>query len=56
MKDVRSEVVGEGNAQSWEVTVATSGGKSYSAAAHFTSQRDADWVAEQIRAAIKGVV
>lgn len=56
VKDIRAEVVGEGSAQSWEVTVATSSGHSYSAAAHFTSQRDADWVAEQIRAAIKGVV
>lgn len=56
VKDIRTEVVGEGSAQSWEVTVATSAGKSYSAAAHFTSQRDADWVAEQLRAAIKGVV
>lgn len=55
-EDIRAEVVGEGSAQSWEVTVATSSGKSYGAAAHFTSQRDADWVAEQIRAAIKGVV
>lgn len=52
--DVRARVVGEGNAQSWEVEVHTSDGGPYSAAAHFISQRDADFVAEQLRAAITG--
>lgn len=52
--DVRTRTVGEGNAQSFEVEVHVSGGGAYSGAAHFTTQRDADWVAEQLRAAITG--
>ena len=52
--DVRAKTVGEGNAQSFEVEVHVAGGGAYSGAAHFTSQRDADWVAEQLRAAIRG--
>jgi hypothetical protein len=54
ISDVRARVVGEGNAQSWEVEVHTRDGGPYSAAAHFTSQRDADFVAEQLRQAIGG--
>jgi hypothetical protein len=49
--DVRSEVVGEGNAQSWEVKVQTIGGKSYSAGAMIPTQVEADWSAEQLRTA-----
>jgi hypothetical protein len=52
---VRSEVVGEGSAQSWEVKVHTSDGASYGAAAHLPTQREADWTAEQIREAIESL-
>jgi hypothetical protein len=55
VSDVRAEVVGEGNAQSWEVIVKTREGKSYSAAAHLPTQREADWTAEQIRAAVEAM-
>lgn len=50
--DVRSEVVGEGNAQSFEVKVFTNGGKSFSAGAMIPTQVEADWSAEQLRASI----
>ena len=50
--DVRSEVVGEGNAQSFEVKVFTSAGKSFSAGAMIPTQLEADWSAEQIRAVV----
>lgn len=52
--DVRSEVVGEGNAQSWEVKVFRRDGKSFSAGAMIPSQVEADWSAEQLRQAIVG--
>ncbi len=51
---VFSEVVGEGNAQSWEVKVATRAGQAYSAVAHMPTQIEADWAAQQIRAAVDG--
>jgi hypothetical protein len=47
--DVKSEVVGEGNAQSFEVKVFTRGGKSFSAGAMIPTQVEADWSAEQLR-------
>jgi hypothetical protein len=53
VSDVRAEVVGEGSAQSWEVIVKRLDGTSFSAVAHLPTQREADWTAEQIRAAIK---
>ena len=52
--DVRSEVVGEGKAQTWEVKIYTSAGNSHSAAAHLPTQREADWTADQIHTTIKG--
>lgn len=52
---VYSEVVGEGNAQSWEVKVQASTGASHGAAAHLPTQLEADWTAQQLRAAIDGV-
>lgn len=52
---MRSEVVGEGNAQSWEVKVHTSGGAAYCAAAHLPTQNEADWAADQIHSAIQAV-
>jgi hypothetical protein len=50
--DVRAKAIGEGDARSWEVEVIVDGGTAYSAAALFETQRDAEWVAEQLRAAI----
>jgi hypothetical protein len=51
--DVRSEVVGEGNAQSWEVKVHTADSKSFSAGAMIPTQVEADWSAEQLRSTIE---
>lgn len=50
--EVKSEVVGEGNAQSFEVKVFTKAGKSFSAGAMIPTQVEADWSAEQLRAVI----
>jgi hypothetical protein len=49
---VRAKAVGEGDARSWEVEVVVAGGTAYSAAALFETQREAEWVAEQLGAAI----
>jgi hypothetical protein len=46
------EVVGEGTAQTWEVKVQVTDGASHGAAAHIPTQLEADWTAEQMRAAI----